>query len=551
MLSTPWRQRLAGVVGLMAAFAVLALPAPSASAAPQPIGSSELHWGIKSSFRSYITGIALGSITASDGAVKEGTSASSPYLWSGDAGSYDPVANTGTIRFNGTVTFRSTAHTIWNITISDPEVVLDGDSSAVLRADVAYATGGTEAAPEVSGSAQDIDFADLTVGAPTGSGPYTFTNVPATLTAAGSEGFGGFYEAGTAIDPLTFTVSDAAPPTVNVSNATIVEGDSGTKNASFTVSLSQARSTAVTVKYATADGSAVAPTDYTAKAATTLSFSAGQTSKTVTIPVRGDLVGEADETFSVVLSDATGIAIGDGHGVGTITNDDPAVPHASVADLSVTEGNSGFKSAVFTVSLTNAAKSTVSLKYATANDTAVAPADFTAKSPTTLNFSKGQTSKTVSVSLKPEAFGEADETFKLVLSTPKGLVIDDGEATATIVNDDTPAPTASVADVSTVEGSSFSKNLVFTVQLSAPAQGTVSVKYKTVNGTATASSDFTAKALTKLTFSKGQSSKTVSVSIKGDKVDEADEQFGFELSEASAGVSIADGSATGTIVDDD
>lgn len=549
MLNTPWRRRLAGALGVVTSLAILA--APSASAAAGPIGSSELHWGIKSSFRSYITGIALGSITASDGAVKEGSSASSPYLWEGAGGSYDPDTNSGTIQFNGTVKFSAPAHTIWNITISDPTVVLDGDSSGKLLTDVTYATGGTEAAPEESGTVSDIEFADLAVTAPTGTAPYTFSNIGATLTSAGSEAFGGFYAAGTALDALSFTLSAEPPPTINVSDATVVEGDSGTKNATFTVSLTEPRSTAVTVKYATADGTAVAGSDYTAKAATALSFTAGQTSKTVTVAVKGDLVGESDETFSVVLSNATGLGIGDGAGTGSITNDDPAVPHATVGDISVTEGNSGSKAAVFTVSLTNAAKATVSLKYATANGSAVAPSDFTAKSATTLSFYKGETSKTVSVSLKPEVLGEPDENFQLVLSTPVGLVIDDNEATATIVNDDSPAPEVSVADVSVIEGSGLSKNLVFTVQLSAPAQGSVSLKYKTVNGTAVASSDYTAKALTTLSFSKGNTSKTVTVSVKSDKVDEADENFELALSDASAGLSIVDGTATGTILDDD
>jgi hypothetical protein len=546
--SKPRHGRLASAV--LGALALALLATPPASAAPEPIGSSELHWGVKSSFRSYITGIAAGTITASDGAVKEGSGAAAPYLWSGDGGSYDPAANAGTIRFNGTVKFSAPAHTIWHITLSDPTVVLDGDSTAVLQADVSYSTGGTQAAPEAQGSATDVAFADLNVGAPSGTGTYTFSNVGATLTAAGSEAFGGFYAAGTALDPLTFTVSSAPPPTVDISDATVVEGDSGSKSASFTVTLSQPRSVAVSVKYATANGTAVAPADYKAKALTTLSFAAGQTSKTVTVPVKGDLIGEADETFSVALSGATNIAIGDGVGTGTITDNDPPVPHVSVGDISVTEGNTA-KSAVFTVTLTNAAKSAVSVKYATANGTAVAPSDYTAKS-RKLSFSAGQTSKTVSVALKPDAFGEDDETFSLVLSAPVGAVIDDGQATATIVNDDAPPPEVSVDDVSITEGSSFaSKNLIFTVRLSAPAQGAVSLKYKTVNGTAVAPSDFAAKALTTLSFSTGQTSKTVAIPIKGDTIDEPDEAFQLAVSDASTGLTIADGVATGTIMDDD
>lgn len=428
--SLTWHRRLTAAV--LGALALTVLAAAPASAAPQPIGSSELHWGIKSGFRSYITGIAAGTITASDGAAKEGSGAAAPYLWSGDGGSYDPEANAGTIRFNGTVKFSAPAHTIWHITISDPVVVLDGDSSATLLADVSYATGGTEASPEDQGSATDVAFADLTVGPRSGSGPYTFSDVGAALTAAGSEAFGGFYAVGTVLDPLTFTVSAAPPPTLDISDATVVEGDSLSRNATFTVTLSQARPVAVSVKYATADGTAVAPGDYTAKSATTLTFSAGQTSKTVNVPVKGDINGEADETFTVALSDATNIAIGDGVGTGTITNDDPPTPHVSVGDVTVSEGAA---KAVFTVNLTNPAKSAITVKYVTANGTAVAPSDFRSKSGT-VRIPKGLTSKTVSVAVKQDSVAEADEQFALVLSAPVRAVIDDGQATATIADDD-------------------------------------------------------------------------------------------------------------------
>jgi hypothetical protein len=429
------RRRLAGSVLMALAAAVLV--APAASAAPEPIGSSELHWGIKSGFRSYITGIAAGTITASDGAAKEGSGASAPYLWSGDGGSYDPAANAGTIPFNGTVKFSAPAHTIWNITIEDPTVVLDGDGTAILRADVTYATGGTASAPAEQGSVSDVAFADLAVAAPSGTGTYTFSNVAATLTAAGSEAFGGFYAAGTALDPLTFSVSSAPPPTVSIGDATVVEGDSGTKNATFTVSLSQPRKSSVSVKYATANGTAVAPSDFTAKAPTQLSFSAGQTSKTVAIALKPDAFGEDDETFSLVLSAPVGVVIDDGQATATIVNDDDPAPEVSVGDVSIVEGASLSKNVVFTVQLSAPAQGAVSLKYKTVNGSAVAPGDYTAKAPTALSFQKGQTSKSVTVSVKGDKVDEPDETFHLVVSDASaGLVIGDGTATGTIVDDD-------------------------------------------------------------------------------------------------------------------
>ena len=87
------------------------------------------------------------------------------------------------------------------------------------------------------------------------------------------------------------------------------------------VSLSAASAQTVTVGYATADGTATAPADYS-PASGTLTFSPGQTSKTIQVRVYGDRTAEADETFFVNLSNASGATIGDGQGVGTILNDD-------------------------------------------------------------------------------------------------------------------------------------------------------------------------------------------------------------------------------------
>ena len=134
---------------------------------------------------------------------------------------------------------------------------------------------------------------------------------------------------------------------------TVTEGDSGTVNATFTVSLSTVSGRTVTVDYATANGTATAPADYTAVPVTALSFSPGQTTRTVTVVVNGDALDEGDETFNVNLSGASGATIGDGIGVGTITDDDP-LPALSINDVTVTEGDTGTVAATFTIGLSAA-----------------------------------------------------------------------------------------------------------------------------------------------------------------------------------------------------
>ena len=103
----------------------------------------------------------------------------------------------------------------------------------------------------------------------------------------------------------------------------MAEGNSGTTNAVFTVTLSAASTSTVTVDYATANGTATAGSDYTAGTGT-LSFAAGTTSKTITVAVTGDTAVEPNETFVVNLTNAVGATIADAQGVGTITNDDTA-----------------------------------------------------------------------------------------------------------------------------------------------------------------------------------------------------------------------------------
>lgn len=125
----------------------------------------------------------------------------------------------------------------------------------------------------------------------------------------------------------SITIADSTPApsvSVTIANASIDEGNSGTTNLSFTVSLSAAASQPITVQYATADGSATADSDYTA-ANDPLTIPAGQTSATITVPVVGDAVSEPDETFTVTLSNPTNAALGTpSTGSGLIRNDDAA-----------------------------------------------------------------------------------------------------------------------------------------------------------------------------------------------------------------------------------
>jgi len=126
--------------------------------------------------------------------------------------------------------------------------------------------------------------------------------------------------------------SAAAQTTLSINDLSIIEGNSGTADAGFTVGLSAASTFTITVAYATTNGTATAESnDYEARSGTLILF-AGQTTGTINIPVNGDVSAEPNETFSVNLSNPSNATIGDGQGIGTIVNDDgpPPLPTATV-----------------------------------------------------------------------------------------------------------------------------------------------------------------------------------------------------------------------------
>jgi ELWxxDGT repeat protein len=120
----------------------------------------------------------------------------------------------------------------------------------------------------------------------------------------------------------TLLVRDVNPDgSLGVADAAVVEGNSGSRTLAFTVTLSSATQSAVTVDYATADGTAKAGEDYVA-ASGTLTFDPGVLTRTVAVEIQGDATRELAETFSLNLTNAAGGPVHDAQAVGTILNDD-------------------------------------------------------------------------------------------------------------------------------------------------------------------------------------------------------------------------------------
>jgi Ca2+-binding RTX toxin-like protein len=317
--------------------------------------------------------------------------------------------------------------------------------------------------------------------------------------------------------------------------------------ANVVVSIPAPTDAAIKFTAKTTNGTALSGSDYVALAAKVFTIPAGATSVQVPVTVKGDALDEPNETFNLVLSSPVGATLSKTTAVATIIDtDDP--PGFSVADATVVEGN-GTKTVLAAVTLPAALKTSASVKLATTPTGTATAADYVAKAPTTVTFLAGQVRKTVAITIKGDTVIEPNETFGLVLSNPVGAAIADGTGVVTIVDDDT-TPVLSVQPVATIEGNSGTRLATFTLRLDRPSGKTVSVKYQTVNGTATAGTDYTAKALTIVSFTPGQTTKTVTVTIRGDLVKEPNETYTLQLS-APVNVTLAATQVTGTITNDD
>jgi hypothetical protein len=230
-------------------------------------------------------------------------------------------------------------------------------------------------------------------------------------------------------------------PSLVIGDVSVNEGTAAATTAVFTVTLNGAAAQTVTVNYATSGGSATSGTDFSSRSGP-LSFPAGTTSRTISVPTIADALVEANETFTVTLSGAANATIGDATAIGTILDDDaPGSSSLAVNSVSVPEGDSGTPVAAFTVTLAPASAQNVLVSYRTLPGSATAPADFTSTTGT-LTFAGGTTTQTVQVPIEPDLLTESNETLSLELFNPVNAVFATAVGTATIIDDDSGTVTA-------------------------------------------------------------------------------------------------------------
>jgi uncharacterized repeat protein (TIGR01451 family) len=223
------------------------------------------------------------------------------------------------------------------------------------------------------------------------------------------------------------------PTRLVVEDASVTEGDSGSIPLVFTVRLAAPAPTPVTVNYFTASGSASNAIDLIATNGT-IEFPPGTTLRLLPVSVLGDVMDEGNESFSLVLTNASNAFISRPVAIGTILDDDPP-PSVSISNATVLEGDSGVTSLRFPVQLSAPSAFSVTVRVAVSNGTALVGQDFFAPA-VTFFFPPGLASRSLTIPLVADRVPEPDETFTVTLFNPVNATLARSSATGTILNDD-------------------------------------------------------------------------------------------------------------------
>ncbi|AEE19386.1 conserved repeat domain protein [Dokdonia sp. 4H-3-7-5] len=363
----------------------------------------------------------------------------------------------------------------------------------------------------------------------------------------------------------TATITNDDDTVVSINNVTVIEGDAGTVNAEFTVSLTNPVDTVTTVTFTVTDDSAEnvgnsleGGNDYEVPTTLTVTIPAGETEGTVTIIVNGDETVEADEDFLVTLTATDNgtitTTVGENIGTGTITNDDATV--VSIGDVTVTEGADGTTVvAEFPVTLSAAADTDTVVTFTVADGTGtIGDADYVAPTVLTVTIPAGETTAVFPVTVNGDDVVESDEDFEVTITNTTNGTIDPlaTTATGTITNDD--ATVVSIGDVTVTEGADGTTVVAeFPVTLSAAADTDTVVTFTVADGTGTiGDADYVAPTVLTVTIPAGETTAVFPVTVNGDDVVESDEDFEVTITNTTNGtIDPLATTATGTITNDD
>ena len=425
-------------------------------------------------------------------------------------------------------------------------------SVGAVSVDYATVPGTAEADVDFSVASGTLNFADgetfKTLTIPIINDSVIDPNEVFTVVLTNATGGASLGEEATA----TVTIDDdeiAQPGQFNL-EASTASFDENAGTVSLTVNRTGGSDGSVSVTYATANGTALAGSDYS-EATGTLVFANGETSKTISIDIVDDTDFEGNETFALNLSNPTGGAtIGTGQTTITIVDNDvltPGVIALSSAAASVDENAGNIE---LTVERTGGSDGEVTVDFTTNAGTASEGVDYTLTSGT-LTFADGVTTQTITVPILDDSEIDPNETFNVTLSNVQGgaalgTVV---TTTVTIVDDEQPGTLAflqSEASVNEDDGT-----LTLTVARTGGSDGEVTVSYATADGTAEAGQDYTSNSGT-LVFAEGETSKNIVLQITDDIDIEANETLTVSLTEPTGGAVLgAINLVTVTIIEDD
>jgi hypothetical protein len=475
-----------------------------------------------------------------------GTSAGTNLLWY----DLDPVTHTFTATWDDVGYYSGQTNKLNAFQLSIQQINAEGDFDITFRYEkIDWTTG------SASGGSNGLGGTPARAGYSAGNG-VEYYELPQSgnqadllaLESASNVGTPGIF---------VFSVRNGVPTVgMTVGDAAIDEGDGGApRYLSIPVFLTEASTSTVTVQYATANGSALAGQDYVAQSGT-LTFAPGVMQQNILVAIAGDAIVEANETFTVTLSDPSeGASILDGSAAGTILNDDvaPAVLSIAATIANKPEGSSSSTAFTFTVTRSGDLSGAASAQWAVTG-AAVNGADFTGGVlPTgTVNFAAGESSKVISIGIAGDTAVEANEAFRVQLSQPgAGTILGTASAKGIIRNDDASLSIAATS-ADKAEGQSGSTAFTFTVTRTGDLSGATSAQWA-VTGPTVTGADFTGGVLPTgtVSFAASESSKVISIGIAGDTAVESNESFSVTLSNPGAGGILGTASATGIIHNDD
>ncbi|MEZ4511922.1 MAG: Calx-beta domain-containing protein [Chloroflexota bacterium] len=351
-------------------------------------------------------------------------------------------------------------------------------------------------------------------------------------------------DAGAPLQTVVTIADDDDAPTVQFDGDAFA-ADEGDGTAVITLTLSAPSAKSVAVDVATVDETAVSPDDYTA-ISSTITFAPGETSQQVTVALTDDGLDEPDETVGLTLSAPQNGALGS-PATATLTiadNDEPPTVQFAAAEVTVLETE---ETAVFSLTLSTPSSLPVEVKVSSSGGSATPGADYGAINQK-VTFAPGETTQTVALTLFDDALVEGGETVLLQLSQfANATAGDPAAATLTIADDETPLVAWSVGETAVSERAG---TLSLTINLSFPAPIPLTVKYATVDGTATSGSDYSAASGT-VAFAVGESSKTITIHLLDDDDNENPETFQVQLSDVLGGSLGSPAVITVTITDDE